>query len=348
MAMFRSGYSLGSKLIAKTKMPQLFHRLAYQDQLTIVMYHGIIKEPLLVEDWCFVDEDSFRAQIEYLKKNFEIIALSDAVERMRNGEIKRPTAVITFDDGYQNNFDVAFPILCRERIPATIFLATGLMNTEDTVWYCRLNLALSQTHRDFIEWDGVKFDISTLGLKAKASAALQESLKKLEHSVLMATVRHIILQLGNDAGCSIEVDSPYRMLNRNAIAEMAASELIEFGAHTRQHAILSRLSEEERFSEIRQSIDAVYELTGRRCRSFSYPNGRMQDYDWGSINHLMACGVQMAVTTIAGPNNRMTPVMELRRYGVGADLPMAEFQLMVHHFFSKVHRGSDLGWHQYA
>ena len=222
------------------------------------------------------------------------------------------------------------------------------MNTEDTVWYCRLNLALSQTHRDFIEWNGVKFDISTLDLKAKASAAIQESLKKLEHSVLMATVRHIILQLGNDAGCSIEVDSPYRMLNRNAIAEMLASELIEFGAHTRQHAILSRLSEEERFSEIRQSIDAVYELTGRRCRSFSYPNGRMQDYDWDSINHLMACGVQMAVTTIAGPNNRTTPVMELRRYGVGADLPMAEFQLMVHHFFSKVHRRLDLGWHKYA
>jgi peptidoglycan/xylan/chitin deacetylase (PgdA/CDA1 family) len=327
-------------------MPQLFHRFAFQDQLTIVMYHGIIKEPLLVEDWCFVDEHSFRAQIEYLKKHFEIVALSDAVERMRNGGIKRPTAVITFDDGYQNNFDVAFPLLCRERIPATVFLATGLMNTEDTVWYCRLNLALSQTHRDFIEWNGLKFDISTLDLKAKASAVIQEGLKKLKHSVLMATVRHIILQLGNDAGCSIEVDSPYRMLNRNAIAEMVASELIEFGAHTHQHAILSRLSEEERFSEIRQSIDAIYELTGRRCRSFSYPNGRMGDYDWDSINHLMACGIQMAVTTIAGPNNRTTPVMELRRYGVGADLPMAEFQLIVHHVISKVQKGSNLLWHK--
>jgi peptidoglycan/xylan/chitin deacetylase (PgdA/CDA1 family) len=136
------------------------------------------------------------------------------------------------------------------------------------------------------------------------------------------------------------------MLNRNAIAEMVASELIEFGAHTHQHAILSRLSEEERFSEIRQSIDAIYELTGRRCRSFSYPNGRMGDYDWDSINHLMACGIQMAVTTIAGPNNRTTPVMELRRYGVGADLPMAEFQLIVHHVISKVQKGSNLLWHK--
>ena len=110
---------------------------------------GLLRIPSWSNDWCFVDEHSFRMQIEYLKKHFEIISLSEAVGRMEKGEIKRPTAVITFDDGYQNNYDVAFPILCRERIPATIFLTTGLINTNDTVWYCRFNLALSQTQRTF-------------------------------------------------------------------------------------------------------------------------------------------------------------------------------------------------------
>jgi len=274
-------------------------------------------------------------QIDYLKKHFEIIALSEAVERMRSGEIKRPTAVITFDDGYQNNFDVAFPILFKEKIPAAIFLTTGLIDTNDTVWHCRLNLALSQTRRPRIERNGFKFDLSTLDLKAKASTTIQENLKGLPHPRLMARMRDIILELDGDPECSTEIGSPYRMLNKNAIAEMVASELIEFGAHTHQHAILSRLSEEERFNEIRQSIDAVYELTGRPCRCFSYPNGRMQDYDLESINHLKACGIQMAVTTTAGPNNRTTPVMELRRYGIGADLPMAEFHLTVGHFYYK-------------
>jgi peptidoglycan/xylan/chitin deacetylase (PgdA/CDA1 family) len=123
------------------------------------------------------------------------------------------------------------------------------------------------------------------------------------------------------------------MLTRNAIAEMVASGLIEFGAHTHQHAILSRLSEEERLNEIRQSVDAVYQLTGRPCRCFSYPNGRTEDYDLETIDHLKACGIQMAVTTTSGPNNGATPVMELRRYGIGADLPMAEFHLTVGHFY---------------
>jgi peptidoglycan/xylan/chitin deacetylase (PgdA/CDA1 family) len=326
-------HNLGSKLIAKTKIPQLFHKLAYRHELTIIMYHGIIRSPLVVSDWCFVDEHSFHAQIDYLKKHFEIIALSEAVERMRKGEIKRPTAVITFDDGYQNNFDVAFPILSKGKIPATIFLATGLIDTNDTVWHCRLNLALSQTRRPVIERNGFKFDLSTLNLKAKASAAIQENLKGLPHPQLMATMRNIILELDGDPDCSIGVGSPYGMLTRNAIAEMVASGLIEFGAHTHQHAILSRLSEEERLNEIRQSVDAVYQLTGRPCRCFSYPNGRTEDYDLETIDHLKACGIQMAVTTTSGPNNGATPVMELRRYGIGADLPMAEFHLTVGHFY---------------
>jgi len=345
--MIRSSiYNFGSEVIARTKIPQLFHSLAYQDELTVIMYHGIIKDPLMVNEWCFVEEHSFRLQIAYLKKHFEIISLSEVVERMRSGGIKRPTAVVTFDDGYQNNFDVAFPILLREGIPATIFLTTGLINTNDTVWYCRFNIALSQTRRPHIEWNGFKFDLSTLDLKAKASVAVQESLKKLEQSQLMTTLRNIILRLDGDPDCSIETNSPFRMLDETAIAEMAGSELIEFGAHTHNHAILSQLSDKERYNEIRQSIDTVYELNGRPCRYFAYLNGRAEDYNIETIRDLETCGIQIGVTTISGPNNRVTPAMELRRYGVGADLPMAEFQLMVHHFISKVHRSSDLLLHK--
>jgi peptidoglycan/xylan/chitin deacetylase (PgdA/CDA1 family) len=335
-------FNLGSELVAKTRIPLLFHKLAYRNELTIIMYHGIVRSPLIVTDWCFVDENSFRMQIEYLNKHFEILSLSQAVERMENGGIKHPSAVITFDDGYQNNFDVAFPILFKEKIPAAIFLTTGFVDTNDTVWHCRLNLAVSQTRRPCIKCNGFESDLSTSSLKAKASAAIQENLKGLPHPQLMSTVRNIILELDGDPDCPIEVGSPYRMLNRDAIAEMVASGLIEFGAHTHQHIILSRLPTEEQLTEIGRSVDAIHELTGGPCKYFAYPNGRKRDYDSESMKHLEACGIQMAVTTIAGPNNRSTPAMELRRYGIGAGLPIAEFQLMVHHFISKFRRSSEL------
>ena len=331
-------YHLGSEVVAKAKIPQLLHRLAYRNELSILMYHGIIESPLAVSDWCFVDENSFRMQIEYLKSHFDVISLAEAVGRIREGGIGHPTAVITFDDGYQNNFDVAFPISYKEEMPATIFLTTGLIDTNDTVWYCRLNLAISQTRRVLMEWDDFRYELSTRDLKARASAAIQGSLKKLTHSDLMARMRNVILELDSDPDCPIEIGSPFRMLSERAVSEMVSSGLVEFGAHGHHHAILSRLSDQGRFNEIRESIREVYELTGRPCRYFAYPNGRAEDYNVETIRDLETCGVEIGVTTISGPNGRMTPAMELRRYGIGSDVPIAEFQLIVHHFVSKLSR----------
>src|SRR6266852_1601112 len=136
-----------------------------RNQLIILMCHGVVQTPLKVYSSCFVDESSFRGQMKYLKKYFVVIPLSEAVERLRNGEIHQPTAVITFDDGLQNNHDVVFPILREAGLPATIFLPTELVNTNDTLWYCRLNLALSETNKPSLVWNGCSFDLSGPGPK---------------------------------------------------------------------------------------------------------------------------------------------------------------------------------------
>jgi peptidoglycan/xylan/chitin deacetylase (PgdA/CDA1 family) len=94
---------------------------------------------------------------------------------------------------------------------------------------------------------------------------------------------------------------------------------------------LSRLRPEERALEIDRSLATVQDLTGAPCRLFSYPNGRPQDYDADTVGALHERGIRAAVTTVAGPNDQTTPVLELRRFGVGAGLQMARFQLMAHH-----------------
>lgn len=321
-------------MISELGLPRLLHRTLLQDQVSIVVYHAVTRTPLKVHNWCFVDESSFRSQMRYLKKHFEVISLSEGVEQMRNGRIRRPTVVITFDDGFQNNYDVAFPILHEAGLPATIFLTTALVNTDDTVWFCRLNRALAKTSKPSLEWDGRRLDLSGPGAKAETAATIQATLKAFHHYQLLVELRRIILELGDAPDCPIEVGSPFRMLDHEAIAEMAASGLVEFGAHTQTHAILSHLSPEERHEEIVRAVTAVHELTGRPCELFAYPNGRAEDYDVDTIGTLEACGVRAAVTTIEGPNDAMTPVMELRRYGIGAHLSMANFRSKVHHYWA--------------
>jgi peptidoglycan/xylan/chitin deacetylase (PgdA/CDA1 family) len=287
------------------------------------MYHAVVRSPLEVPDWCFLDEAAFRSQVHYLKQHFDVLPLSEAVARLSSGALQRPTVAITLDDGFQNNHEVAFPILREAGLPATVFLVTGLVDSDDTIWFCRVNRAVAAATAPWFEWEGRRFNLAGPAAKAESSHLIQERLKRFPHPELLSQLRQVVLALGDDPDRPIEAGSPFRILNREAIAEMAASGLIEFGAHTRSHAILSRLPPEARRDEIEQSLSAILKLTGRRCELFAYPNGTGHDYDVESIRILEANGVRAAVTVTWGANDRATPTLELRRYGVGPDWSVA-------------------------
>ena len=302
-----------------------------RDGLTIVAYHAVVESPLPVWDWCFIDRASFRNQMLYLRENFAVLPMSEAVERMRHGGIRCPTAVITFDDGYQNNHDVAFPVIRELGLPATVFLNTRFIDSPETIWFCRLNRALGDTAATLLEYGGTVFPTRDILERARTSAILQERLKGLAHPRLLQEVRRIIARLGLDPSRSVDEGSPYRILSAESIAEMAASGHIEFGAHTHSHAILSRLSVAEQEEEIAASVEKVGRLTGRRCRLFAYPNGRPQDYDEGTVDILRANGVRAAVTSVPGPNLASTSPYHLRRYGIGSHVDLPTLQAHVHH-----------------
>lgn len=324
--------SVARELVARSRLPRLRHRALHRSALTIVMYHGIVDSPPEVEDWCFVDAVSFRRQADYLARHFAVLSLSQAAERLAAGEIDGPTAVITFDDGFQSQHDLAWSVLRERNLPATLFLATGLVGTADTVWYGRLDRALAETAMSRLEWHGEPFELATAAGKAAAARILQARLKALPHPRLLRELRELLFALGDDPERPVGAGSPYRVLSREAVAEMAASGSVEFGAHTHSHAILARLPPEEADAEIQRSLEAVQALTGLPCQLFSYPNGRPEDYDRRTILALQARGVRAAVTTEPGPNHPDTPPLELRRYGVGRSITMPEFELMVHHW----------------
>jgi peptidoglycan/xylan/chitin deacetylase (PgdA/CDA1 family) len=314
--------------------------------VTIVNYHGIVQEPLAVRDWSFLDARSFRRQIEYLKSHFDVIRLADAVDRMQAGEIRRPTAVITLDDGFQNNYDLAWPILREASVPATIFLVSGLIDTNKTVWFCYVHRAISETTRMALDWDGCRFDLGSAASRTRASEEIQLRLKDIGPAAQAAQLNAVLGALDDSVDRPVEQTSPYRMLSGNAVHEMAVSGLIDFGAHTQSHAIVSRLPDDECWREISGSIAAVAELTGQPCTLFAYPNGGAQDYDPRAISMAAASGVRTAVTTLPRRNERGTPPLELGRYWVGphgiGDLSMAACGVTVQHHLSKLRPGMRL------
>ena len=318
------------RLAGSLQIPRLLHRMWFSDKLTIVMYHAVIRKPLERDNWCFLAEEKFREQISYLKTHFEVLPLVEAVDRMCRRELTRPTAAITFDDGFQNNYDIAFPILREAGLPATVFLTTSLIGTDTTFWYLKINEAAVQTKKTAIEWDGSTYPLTTPDVRARSGAALCTKLKFLPTTRRMNDVQTILQILGFDADAPVAADSPFRMLSAQAVREMAASPVMEFGAHTHNHPVLSTLSLDECRDEIAQSTAVVRDLTGRPCETFAYPFGRGNDYNADTVKVLEECGIRAAVTSSAGFNDIRVPPLELNRCGVGSRVDMGFFQYKIH------------------
>lgn len=313
------------------KLLSKLHSVFFPRQLTILAYHSIVRTPMAFPVWSFLEEASFRSQMAYLKEHFRVVSLTEGVRQIKKGDARGPLIAITFDDGYQNNFDVAFPILRENGLPATVFLATGFVGTPRVPWDCQLFQALAGTRKSRLEWNGKRFTLSRPGERAGAFREIGAALKARPHHELLSGLRGVLDRLGHDPEVATEEFSPCRMLSRSAVTEMAESGLVEFGAHTHSHAILSHLSGSEKRKEIERSIVAVQDLTGRPCRLFAYPNGRPGDYDRESIEILKECGVRTAVTTREGPNGANSHSMELNRVGIGGGRNMIYFRLKIHH-----------------
>lgn len=318
--------------------PRLFHRLFRPGTASILMYHGVVWRPLALNDWCFVQEADFAAQMEYVARWFDVVPLAELGRQ--SFASRRPLAAITFDDGYMNNYETAWPILKRLWLPATIFLNTALVGGDDTVWFCRLNDALARTKQNSVTCEGEALALGSVEAREAAGERLQEILKALPQERMEAACAALIRSLGDDPRRPLEADSPFRMLEPDQIREMAAGGLVEFGAHTRTHAILRGLSAERLREEIEGSLDDVRKLTGKPCRTFAYPNGRACDYDARATDILRGRGVAAAVTTIGGPNGKTTDPLELRRYGIGAQMPWRDFKLEIHHVKSALRRAA--------
>lgn len=109
----------------------------------ILMYHNIGYE----ESSFFVRPENFTKQMEYIKKKgYAVIALEELAESIKNKKpLKRNNVVITFDDGYRDNFQYAYPVLKKLGFPATIFLITDVIGNK-----------YSGTGKEFLNWDEVK------------------------------------------------------------------------------------------------------------------------------------------------------------------------------------------------
>lgn len=314
-----------------------------RNKLLAVMYHGVCHtNGQTPESWLQTPADAFEQQLRYLKRHYQVLHVSEAISRWdKRLSFNRPTCCLTFDDGYENNYSVAWPLLEKYRCPATIYLVTGLIGTDQVHWTVKLERAFQKTaatQLDLSEHDLPVYDLAT---DRRALVDLTARIYRCHGMDRQKVLASTFSQLGL---ADDEDFSDFLSMSWIEAAEMQESKIVEFGGHTVTHSVVSALDDDGQKQEIAGSMAEVGEHLGWPVYSFAYPNGTSDDFDERAKENVRATGAIAAFSTIRGLNDPRTDRYALRRIHVSNQTTLIEFKLRTSGVLSVLRwliRGSD-------
>jgi len=259
-----------------------------------------------------VTGDTFNMHINLLRRLFTVVPIEQIAQSRPAGRV----CAITFDDGWLDNYQVAYPILKKYRVPATIFLPAAMIGTYQWFWFEAI-------------WDLVRKCVVGQRQDRLVSYFQEHAPSWRADSLTSSSVLQLIgcLKLGNAAALEQLMRDAYHVLelttstdriliNWQEIAEMGKNG-ITFGSHGLNHRILPTLNNQEKEDEIKHSFNMLTEHDISVARVFCYPNG---DWDDDCLNILSASDYLGAVTTQAGRIKQDTTPFLLNRIGIHQDI----------------------------
>ena len=287
------------------------------NKIVVLTYHEIANDDDEIEAWTVVKKTSFIRQMEYLSSYFEVISLEEAIFRMENSkQIIRPTAVVTFDDGYRGNRRILLPVIKSMNIPVTIFISTRAVQDQCLYWYDRLISAIQG--KRVININLKHHLLGNYRINRYKGAEnwreierLLRELKGLDPPFRENVVNELIENLNIS-----EKEHSYNIapLSIAELGELASSPLITIGAHSHCHNILTQLSNNDAKESIEISKELLESWINCRVDYFSYPNGNYNDSIIGTLKEI---GFKCGMTIAGGLWGRDDPLFEIPRIRIG-------------------------------
>ncbi len=245
------------------------------------------------------------------------MALDEAVECLANSRpLPDYPMAITFDDGYGNFYDYAYPIIKKYVVPSTIFLVSDFIEKKAPLWTDRLEYAVNMSQDPRLKMDKEKIT---------ADIALRNYLKTLPEQEKEEKLKQIEKESGNFLRDFSSERQVYAPLKSEQISEMGNNG-VKFGCHTKSHPILTNVPIETAETEIRDSKNALCGKIRNLSNIFSYPNGQKKDFNETIENIAKKEGFRAALTTIPGFNNQSAfDLYALKRFSMDKTENFSEF-----------------------
>jgi peptidoglycan/xylan/chitin deacetylase (PgdA/CDA1 family) len=286
----------------------------------ILLYHRVGElqpDPQLL---C-VSRNHFAEHLDIIRRLAQPTKLGslDEVLQRRN---RRPAVVVTFDDGYADNLHNAKPLLERYDVPATVFVTSGYVNAREEFWWDALDKIFLQsanlprkldleingrplhwdlrpspddeaTHRERRSWNVLRKD----------NPSTRHDIYRTLQNVFLApgnSNRELLTTLTRWSGIDQTARSTHMSLTEPEVVRLADGGLVEIGAHTVNHPVLSQLPESEQATEISESKAHLEEILGAPVTSFAYPYGGRSHYTDKTVAAVRTAGFKRACSNFSG------------------------------------------------
>jgi peptidoglycan/xylan/chitin deacetylase (PgdA/CDA1 family) len=283
----------------------------------ILLYHRVAElpmDPLLLT----VTPAHFEEHLQVLAGLTKPLSLRNLVQSLKSKEVTPQGTVVTFDDGAADNLHNAKPLLERYNIPATVFVATEYSKGEREFWWDELERLLL-VPRELPKRLSLKLNGKTLDWDLEPVTSRQELYQHLGDTlrVLPTTQRFdIISKLQKWSGEETSPRQTHRALSHKEIRQLADGGLVEIGAHTVTHPVLSAIPLMQQHQEIRQSKVQLEEILGQPVESFAYPYGTKEDYTSETVKLVKEASFTCACSNYKGVVQRRASLFELPRFVV--------------------------------
>jgi len=283
----------------------------------VLAYHRVASPPQDPQLMC-VSPAHFAEHLRLMRQAGECVTLRDLVRWGAVGHVPRRAIVVTFDDGYADNLEVAEPLLRAAGVPATVFVASGGLDVGRHFWWDEIEalllhtgevpaeITLTASGRRFA-WtlktadpsstamagpEVTRWDVARPETPSPRQAAYRDITRLcrgLAPDERDMALRSLVAQLGEPRAVS-----GHRRLNPAGVAELAASAVVEVGAHGVSHTPPSVLSPQRRAEEFLDGKHQLEEMSGRSVDLLSYPFGAPDDLTSDCGRVALDCGYMAA------------------------------------------------------
>jgi len=267
----------------------------------ILMFHRIVESTdeyrIHNHESLEITPEQLRATVHFFKKRgYVFYSLDQLYEVMRSGKFTQKFVVLTFDDGYLDNYELAYPILKELEVPFCIYVTTNFPDRKAILWWYLLEDMIRAQDRIQFTFGGEKYDIPAAS--------------HLEKEEAFSRIRRLITQQFDSEHYTEQLYQIFKSYQQDLflyaekmamswdqIKEISQDKWVTIGAHTVNHYPLRQLREKELAPEIMNSKALLESHLGQKINHFAYPFGKATEADQREFDYIKKQGFKTAVTT---------------------------------------------------